>query len=468
MPFSQLPVEVHALIFEHYFADPKALVNARRWLAHTRLLCRINKYIRFLVFSPPFHEVWSRVYLQWPAKVIQWRLERSEGTALSVHLNTQECNAIKSRLKGWADFLSANMEKTRELNIALSLPQRALRGADISFFASAINTPAPLLSEFVLNLHPDARNIIVHLFASNAPRLRSASIYADPQFDLSHFPSLRQLKMLLTPNKVHELLWMLEDLHDLEELSLIGVDVDFQPHIPDQPMVQVHLPNCRSLTIKKMKSPTIKYLTSSFTMPELQRLSIHEIVVPNEYGVIKSSISEALSLLEHDTVSAHALHIALRPNHLFITSGDSSYSFSSDWSNLRNRFVSDADGGLLELAVTILSAFALQLLVSPKELIIENTLRTDNRTFARSALELVDLESLWHHVFPEYPSVETLQLVGDFSSLNRVLNSPVLHLPNLSNICVQKGSPFAETNLDNLVRFCHSRSPQIALSLPAP
>lgn len=481
-PFLRLPVELHARVLEHYLADPKAMVNAKRWLAHTLLLCRMYaiyfpstatmlltcnsiSFIRTLIFSPQFHEVWSRIYLQWPAEAIEWHMERSQGAPLSIHLNTQECKAIKSRLKGWADFLSANMANTRELNLAISVPARVSRCADIRLLARAINTAAPLLSDFVLNLDSDANNI-VRLFGSNAPRLHSATIYADHQFDLSDFPSLRQLRMLLAPNRIHEMLWMLKELPDLEELSLIGVDIDFRPYIPDEPRVQVHLPKCRSLTIKKMKSPTINYLTSSFTMPELQKLSVHEILAPNKYDVIRPSITEALSLLEHDPASAHALHIALRPDHLFITSSDSSCSFSSDWSDLRDQFVSDADGYLLEPAVTILSAFAVQLRIRPKQLVIENTLRPNARFFGRSALAFVDLELLWHHVLPEYPSVETLQLVGDFSGLIRVLESPVFYFPNLSDICVQDRSPLTERSVQRLVGFCHSRLPPIVLSLP--
>lgn len=368
----------------------------------------------------------------------------------SFEVNKGDLNAEKHR---WAHFLQANMQHIEMMNINVYDSRKSSWAQNNVEFAAALDTPAPYLQEFTLIMGDNTKGI-ESLFSGTAPLLHRASISTNQQFHLSHFTSLKVLKLKISVHFHAQLLAMVPALLELEELDLFGSVDCSHATVPDASETRVVLlPSCRSLALKRMGSPLASYLLSSMSVSKLERLSVHEKLLPKD-GVLEASFLQALALIAVQSTGAATLQLALQRNHLFVkASGTPVFAYSVDCSYLEKRCHFDEAEQLLEIAVPIFTMLSTNLSMQPKELVIELCQHAP-----ASPLYMMDQSLLWRRVFAEYDHVEVLRLSGDTAEVIEVLNSSDSYFPLLSEVQFTEGTLVASSDLEILLDISRERA----------
>lgn len=396
-----------------------------------------------------YPRIWRKIYLQWPADVVELYFQRSNARNILLYLDTaqteeEDLQKIDSNRRRWADFLISNME-------AIAFFRLSVRSTACSqALSSALETPAANIRTFILELDNWRLESFRNIFSNKAPKLRDIRLDTCLQWNLIPFPSLSALSLRLCRENCKYTLMSLRSLAQVEKLTLIGGDQD-----TDVPKIRkpssIILPSCRQLTIQKMGSVLVTRLLRALRSPVLEHLHIRESIMLDEGNeFVPTTMAQAFASVTGPRTSPLSLFIAVHPNRvIMVTDGTPSYSYICRWHD-RSDTVALGDPRVLDAVAIIFTSLIMSLGQQPTRLAIHNNVREDQELSSEdederqpTLLTSMDIPLLWRRVFDAYPDVETLELSGSIADGVKVLREAEHLLPRLSSVYTKPDVPTA-------------------------
>lgn len=382
-------------------------------------------------------KLWSLIHLPWPPNIVKNYLERAQQFArydLTIRLDTGKTSTddFEENQARWTALLMTEWSHVASLELHLHRhTSQAL--------APIIDTRAPRLREATIFIAADTR-CIRSLFNGDAPLLRSLTVNSPFQREKLQFPDLRILSLKVGPSNASKLLETLREKPLLEDLTLIGM-----PGLPVLPRKRsgiVYLNACSSLAIRRMKSDRVVDIIANVSFASLKTIVIFEETVTShdDPNAFLMSIFATLPLLNHKAVTPN-LSLETSPKlrdslFLFLQSEQFAleirgYRFHASWKGLVREHTKSSILPTIIQAI-LLPTICLQL--QPSRLYIANGIVAPQR-FKNIPLFLTqaDLHRLLRSTFAAYPSVQFLDITGEFEEVQRVLgDTEAGYLPNLS------------------------------------
>ncbi|KZT31960.1 hypothetical protein SISSUDRAFT_1133418 [Sistotremastrum suecicum HHB10207 ss-3] len=438
MSFDLLATEILHKILENVRVDtiqPHVAADIR--LERTVALTHINRTLRGAALG--YHELWSMIYLHWPADAVQHFLYHARQRThpdITVLLDTLASGTSNKKQKHqrWAKFLREEMEIIRVLGVRIPVSH-----GSPALAAALSDTPAPRITTFELDLDENQTTNanIRRLFNNNAPELSSTRIHACAPFhELQNFPSLKELSYRVTEKNFSGLLKLLRRVPRLTSISLKGaLKWDPSPlptHNP--PLRTVVLPSCTSLYIRGMNALRTRYILSRIGFPTVSHLDVHEIMAENDNGLL-ATIFDTLPRLPNNPQARDSLSLTIRPNQFMIHFDG--YRFQTEWPDSFHTIANDAGFNLLlSLLIDAVHAPANTLLLQPSILFIENFV--DESEADALSLGLEELDVLIGEIFGSYASVRQLSLSGNTAPITRAFRDAYSHLlPTLETLRIE-------------------------------
>ncbi|KZT32583.1 hypothetical protein SISSUDRAFT_1133087 [Sistotremastrum suecicum HHB10207 ss-3] len=447
MTLHNLPTEVISMILRFY-EDELEKANAKERLRRTLVLGQIDRRLRAIAISET--TLWSTIYLTWSKSIVDLYLQRSQDSRtgeskLSVYLDTRASGTSnrKANQKRWREFFTSEMANIRRLEMQVHAEDKR------SDIINAINVPAPHLEVFILHLDATV-DASPRLFNDDAPALHTAFLHTGFHHNLAAFPSLRTFRLKVGPSNSRKILEMLQDASSLTEISLLGMrDRTDLPPSPDEKIV---LTACSVLSLRHLESSRVRFILSNISLPQLERLTVVETIVPSDGVISPFSISTTLPMLPSEAALGPrtTLYLLLHSHRFAIEIRG--YRYEANWEQFRNTDLTR----FLEKVISAITSPSRLLRMKPCRLVICNNITFKQRS-RRYPLVLVDSDQhqILCETFATYSSIQHMKILGDITPIENALLSCARNLPVLA--VIQTSRQLKAADADSLARICKKR-----------
>lgn len=314
----------------------------------------------------------------------------------------------------------------------VSLNIRIHKGHGSPELADAVNNnSANRLRNFTLDLDENMTdNAGIHrLFDGIGPELRNIRIYAVLPYDLMPFQALQHVDIRIGHHNIKHIFTMLSGSLKLRTVALEGVEEWRGQLLPAAPDPPINLEACTSFTITNVCSSITSHILAGIALPQIEHIVVKERMhLANNW--LDASFLAVLPRLDRPAEPRDWLHLGLHPHRLIVRMRGWYYELDWEGTSLHDR------PRYVQLIRKFLSTLGESVNLNPVHLSIETTIVTSKKDkrhphfFIRS-----DQHNLLNHAFKTWPSVTSLYLLGNATSVVRTLCNPEeIQLPSLETI----------------------------------